>query len=244
MSGVSRFYIESQQYITQRIQRDVPLCTYEIQQAVFGSEYDADSQYQKTVIRDRIIEGREKALQQWNLYCDSQEFRNDFQALLYYGVPQILEDENEDYYDFYGKLLAGRFGEESESIREFLDDYIAISRLWTQKLKQYSQELNNLIISTYGRNAHWILPSWWRWAIRETNLYLRTVKILQRQFQRGISTKLLTASGRPIQEAVGYSRSIQGVLEDGNSWECPKCTMYNSGTSNFCSNCGTAKPEN
>ena len=80
------------------------------------------------------------------------------------------------------------------------------------------------------------------WAIRETNLYLRTVRLLQRQLKRGISTKMLTASGEPLPKAINYARSIEGLLEDGSSWRCPSCGMYNHGSSNYCSNCGLANP--
>ena len=62
------------------------------------------------------------------------------------------------------------------------------------------------------------------------------------QLKRGISTKLLTSSGVPLEKAIGYAGSIRGVLENGSMWKCPDCTMNNTGQANFCSNCGCQNP--
>jgi len=242
MSHPSRFYIEVQDYLRERLEaNDLPK-TVEIQQTVFGRSFDPDSQYQKQIIRDRIAEGRKNALEQWELYCGCEDFEKDIKKIEYYDNKKFLGEDEDDYHDFYSALLRGRFGEDSEEIMEYLNEYIIISKLWKEKLPEFSKNLNNLVISTYGQNARWFCPSWWRWAIRETNLYLRTIRILRRQLKRGESTKLLTASGEPIQKAIGYTRSIEGMLEDGTSWKCPDCGMYNHGKSNFCSNCSRRNP--
>jgi len=244
MSTPHRFYIEVQSYLRSRLEANNPPSTSEIQRSVFGIAYDPDSQYQRIRIYNRIEDGRRNALLLWEQYCQSSQYEQDFQQLLFYGGSELPDEERDDYYDFYAKLLQGQFREETEGITDFLNDYKIVARMWKNKVEEYSRELNNLVISTKGRGAVWILPSWWRWAIRETDLYLRSVRILQMQFRRGITTKLLTASGEPLEKAIGYAKGIEGLLEDGDSWICPECTFHNHGTSNFCSNCGHEKPNN
>jgi len=244
LSQPTRFYIEVQDFLRKRFLANNPPTTSQIQRAVFRRSFDQDSQYQRQIIYFRIAEGRENALKQWDLYCESADFTRDYDYINTHKDQNVLNGDRPDYYDFYSALLRGRFGEETEDTMEYLNEYIVISKLWNTKLVEYSQNMNNLVISTYGKGAIWKLPSWWRWAIRETDLYLRCLKTLQKQFNRGISTKLLTASGQPLQRAVGYTTSIEGLLQDGQSWTCPNCGMYNSGSSKYCSNCGQANTNN
>jgi len=241
MSRPPRYYIEVQALLRELFNQNQNPTTADIQTAIFQENVDLDSQYQRSIIWKRISEGRKNALLFWNQYSESRDFVKDVAGILHYSDGDVLTSEKKDFSNFRAALYGGQFGAEGENILQDLEYYTAISHLWTQKLKEYSQELNNLAISTYGKRAYWLLPSWWRWAVRETDLYIRSVKILQRQLKRGISTKLLTASGEPLEKALEYSKSIQGLLEDGDSWRC-KCNMYNSGESNYCSNCGRTNP--
>jgi len=243
MSRLPRFYIEVQDYLRKRLEDNIPPTTAEIQSTIYGRSFDIDSKHQREVIYSNIAEGRQRALDQWDVYMGSDEFRQDFAIIEFYGDTDILSEDKNDYYLFQSALSKRRFGEQTDNIKEYLQEYIIVSKLWKKKLREYSKELNNLVISTYGNKAKWILPSWWRWAIRETDLYLRSVRTLQNQLRRGISTNLLTASGEPISKAIGLAKSIEGLLEDGSSWRCPNCEMINHGSSNFCSNCGHKKPE-
>jgi len=242
MSRLSRFYIEVQDHLRKRIEDNDPPTTADIQRAIFGRSFDPDSKYQRQLVYSRIAEGRKNALDHWDIYMGSDEFRQDFAGIEFYEDINILSEDKQDYFDFESALLRGRFGDQTDNIKEYLREYIVVSRLWKKKLLEFSRELNNLVISTYGKEAKWILPSWWRWAIRETDLYLRSVRTLQTQLRRGASTRLLTASGEPISKAIGYAKSIEGLLEDGSSWKCPNCDMINHGTSNFCSHCGKPNP--
>jgi hypothetical protein len=139
-------------------------------------------------------------------------------------------------------LYRGKFGEHTSDIKKFYEEYAHIAALWQIKLNEFSEQGKNLVIASYGRHSTWKIPSWWRWAIREIDLFKRSLDIIVYQLQRGEKGQLLLPSGKPISKALGYVDSTKALVENGTSWECENCKMTNSGTANFCSNCGKKKP--
>lgn len=239
----SRIYYEAVQTIlTRRIAEDRLPTTREIQEEVFGDAFVSDSSRQRQLIYDAIAKGRRDALTNYNLYTDSPDHINDMTEIEYYKSEEMERQLNHpDYGEFFVELKMGRFGDKTKVIETYLDAYVLVAAIWEKKLHEFSQKGDNLVIASYGQKSVWKIPSWWKWAIRDTKLYLRSVTILEKQFKRGISTGLLTSSGIPLSKAIQYSTSIQGILENGTTWQCT-CGMFNSGSSNYCSNCGNPRP--
>ncbi len=239
----TRIYYEAvQEILTRRITQGQHPSTIEIQEEVFDSAFSSDSRRQRGLVYGAIAKGRENALDAYGLYVESPQHLQDMMALEFYKADEMQKQlDSRDYGEFFAQLKMGRFGDKQKVIETHLDNFVLVAAIWETKMAEYSQAGNNLVVSSYGNRATWIIPSWWRWALRETDLYLRQIDQLQRQFQRGIKTGLLTASGVPLSKAIEYTTSVKGVLEDGTTWRCG-CGMHNSGSSNFCSNCGTAQP--
>lgn len=216
--------------------------TREIQEEVFGEAFVSDSYRQRGLIYKAIANGRRNALTKYDHYIDSPEHTKDMAEIEYYKTEEMERQLNHpDYGEFFVELKMGRFGDKTEVIETYLDAYVLVAAIWERKLHEYSQEGDNLVIASYGQRSAWKIPTWWKWAIRETKLYMRSVLILEKQFKRGEETGLLTASGIPLSKAIQYSTSIKGILENGTTWRCT-CGMFNSGSNNYCSNCGKPRP--
>lgn len=242
MSSSRIYYDAVQSILTRRIAEGRLPTTREIQEEVFGDAFVSDSSRQKYIIYKAIEKGRHNALDKYHLYIASPDHKTDMYEIEYYRDEEIEKQlSNPDYGEFFAELKLGRFGDKTEVIETYLDAYVLVAAIWEKKLHEFSQKGDNLVIASYGRKSLWKIPSWWKWAIRDTKLYLRTITILEKQFKRGIATGLLTSSGIPLSKAIQYSTSIKGILENGTTWQCI-CDMFNSGNSNYCSNCGKPKP--
>lgn len=242
MSSSRIYYDAVQSILTRRIAEGRLPTTREIQEEVFGDAFVSDSSRQRDLIYEAIAKGRYNALDKYNLYIGSPEHMKDMIDIEFYKAEEMERQLNHpDYGEFFVELKMGRFGDKTEVIETYLDAYVLVAAIWEKKLHEFSQKGDNLIIASYGRRSVWRIPTWWKWAIRETNLYLRSITILAKQFKRGVSTGLLTSSGIPLSKAIEYSTSIQGILENGATWQCT-CGMFNSGSSNYCSNCGKPRP--
>lgn len=190
----------------------------------------------------RAREGRDTALDLWELYIRTPQYVKDLAEVEYYKHEEMnRQRQSEDYGEFYTELHMGRFGDKTHVITVHLNEFVLIAAVFRNKMLEYSAQGHNLVIANYGPNSVWFIPSWWKWGIREMDLYIRTVSILEMRLKRGISTKMLTASGVPLEKAIGYTDSIKGILEDGLAWQC-ECGMVNSASANFCSNCGSPNP--
>lgn len=219
-----------------------PPTTIEIQKEVFEENYEFDSRSQRDAVYGSITRGRDNAIIGWESYTSDPQFLKDLAEIEYYANELIDEQEKSgDYAEFYRELYAGRFADKTDLIKGHLREFALIAVLWDRKLKELSKQGMNLVISSYGSQARWKIPSFWKWAIRETNLYIRFLKIVQGQIERGIKTKVGALPGTLPHKAIGYTQSAQAALTDGTSWEC-ECEMINLGTANFCSNCGKPKP--
>lgn len=242
MSLIGRIYADVQIYITDRLGGNQYPTTSEIIRQIFGGSANLDSRTQRDAVYGAITRGRDVAIAKMDNYLDSAQYYQDLAEIEYYANNLIDEQEaSSDYAEFYSELHMGRFGDKTSLIKGNLRSFALIAALWSRRLAEYSQEGTNLVIPTYGRDSAWFIPSWWRWAIRETDLYIRTLKIVEKQLERGSKTKMLTASGQPISKAIGYIQSTRALLEDGSAWECG-CGMMNPGAANYCSNCGEPKP--
>lgn len=243
MSLTGRIYPEVQNFITERMYQKSPPRTSEIIRHVFGDQTNQDSRIQRDAVYQAITRGRDLALAKMELYLESNEYYQDLAEIEYYASDLIDQQETSaDYADFFSELHMGRFGDKTDLIKGNLRPFALIAALWERKLQEYSEKGMNLVIASYGKDSGWFIPSWWKWATRETDLYLRSLKIVEKQLKRGSGTKMLTASGQPISKAIGYVGSARALLEDGASWSC-QCGMMNPGSANYCSNCGEAKPD-
>jgi len=242
MSTIGRIYADVQSFITQRIEEGKPPTTIDIQKHIFKEDFNEDSRMQKDSVYGAIVRGRDTGLIDMDVYFESDQFSKDLSEVEYYANKLIDEQEkSSDYAEFFTELHMGRFGTETDLIKGNLREFALIAVLWDRKLAEISKGSKNIIIATYGRYSAWRLPSLWRWAIRETDLYLRTLLIVEKQFKRGIRTKVAMLPGTPIQKALGYTESARAALTDGTSWTC-ECDMINPESANFCSNCGKPKP--
>jgi len=244
LSLIGRIHHTVQKKLTEGNEADNPLSTPELQRESFPGAYQPDSRIQRDAVYGSITRGRDNALIGWEKYAGDPQFLKDLSEIEYYANGLIDEQERSgDYAEFFGELYAGRFADKTDLIKGNLRAFALIAVLWDRKLKELSQMGMNLVISNYGKNSKWRIPSFWKWAIRETNLYIRSLKIVQKQIERGITTKVGKLPGVLPRKAIGYTESAKAALTDGTSWKC-ECEMINIGTANFCSNCGKSKEDN
>lgn len=242
MSLIGRIHHIVQKKLTDGNEANTPLSTPELEKEAFQENYDPDSRKQRDAVYGSIRRGRDNAILGWEKYVEDPQFLKDLSEIEYYATELIDEHEKSgDYAVFFSELYAGRFADKTELIKGNLREFALIAVLWDRKLKELSQKGMNLVISNYGKNSKWRIPSFWKWAIRETNLYIRSLKTVQKQIERGINTKIGQLPGVLPKKAIGYTESAQAALTDGTSWIC-ECEMINNETANFCSNCGKPKP--
>jgi len=242
LSLIGRIHHIIQKKLTEGNENNTPPSTPELQKTAFPGAYQPDSRSQRDAVYGSITRGRDNAILGWEKYAGSQQFKNDLSDIEYYANELIDEQEKSgDYAEFYNELYTGRFGDKTELIKGSLRELALIAVLWDKKLKALSKQGMNLVISNYGRGSKWRIPSLWKWAIRETNLYMRFLNIVAKQIERGINTNVGALPGTLPRKALGYTQSAQAALTDGTSWRC-ECGMINLGTANFCSNCGKPKP--
>ena len=242
MSLIGRIHHIVQKMITTGNEDNKSHTTIDIQKEVFGEDFDGDSRSQRDAVYGSITRGRDNAIIGWESYANHPKFLDDLKEIELNANELIDEQEKSgDYGEFYSELYAGRFAHKTELIKGNLKEFALIAVLWDKKLKELSQQGMNLVISSYGKQSKWKIPSFWKWAIRETELYIRSLKIFEKQIRRGIITKVGALPGSLPHKAIGYAQSAQAALTDGTAWEC-ECDMINMGTANFCSNCGKPKP--
>lgn len=240
MSLVARIKPEVQKFITEQLQAGNPPTTPEIQKHIFESEYSPDSRRQRDAVYNAICQGRDEAIIDLEKYLKDKKSMRKIHTKIEYLQPNLIQKQfkSEDYLDFEEELYRNRFGEMTDTIKKHLEEFALIATGWDLKLKELSKQGKNLVIPSYGPNSGWIIPSWWKWAIRETKLYLRSIKILLGQMNR--TPVISQLPGTSVSKAIGYARSTQAALEDGTSWTC-ECKMINIGIANFCANCGKPK---
>lgn len=242
MSLIGRIHHIVQRILTTGNEADNPPTTIAIQKEVFKEDFNSDSRTQRDAIYGSVTRGRDNAIIGWESYTSDPKFLEDLSEIEFYANELIDEQEKSgDYAEFYSELYAGRFIDKTDLIKGNLREFALIAVLWDKKLKELSQQGMNLVISSYGTLSKWKIPSFWKWAIRETDLYIRFLKIVEGQIERGIKTGIGALPGTLPRKAIGYAQSAQAALTDGTSWEC-ECEMINIGTANFCSNCGKPKP--
>jgi len=240
----SRVYDDVQTFLTECSRAGVAPTIQDIGKAIYKDDYDPDSRYQRDAVYKAIYEGRILALNAWDEFCRSPDFSKELEKIEYYE-PSLAEAEfkGDDYANFNTYLYRGKFGEMTGELKKFSNEYSYIAALWRRKHKEISETKKmNLIVSSYGKNATWSIPSWWKWAVREINLFKRSFKMIKTQLERGESAKLLLPSGQPLSKAIGYVDSARALVEDESSWTCG-CGMRNPQEANFCSNCGGKKPQ-
>ena len=242
MSLIGRIHHLVQGMLTTGNEVNTPHTTIAIQKEVFNEEFDGDSRSQRDAVYGSITRGRDNAIIGWESYTRHPIFMVDLKAIELNADELIDEQEKSgDYGEFYSELYAGRFADKTDLIKGNLREFALIAVLWDKKLKDLSQKGMNLVISSYGKQSKWQIPSFWKWAIRETELYIRFLKIVERQIERGIKTGVGKLPGILPFKAIGYAQSAEAALTDGTSWTC-ECAMINIVTANFCSNCGKPKP--
>jgi len=242
MSLIGRIHHLVQGVLTTGNEANAPHTTIAIQKEVFNKDFDIDSRSQRDAVYGSITRGRDNAIIGWESYTKHPIFLEDLTEIELNANELIDEQEKSgDYGEFYSELYAGRFVDKTDLITGNLREFALIAVIWDKKLKELSRQGMNLVISSYGKESTWKIPSFWKWAIRETDLYIRSLKIVEMQIKRGIRTKVAVLPGALPHKAIGYTQSAQAALTDGTSWTCD-CAMINIGTANFCSNCGKPKP--
>ena len=157
----------------------------------------------------------------------------------YYANDLIDEQERSaDYSRFFTELHMGRFGDKTKVIKGHLREFALVAACWKTKLHESSAGLKNLVIASYGKKSVWEIPSFWAWSIRETDIYLRTLKVLEKQLIRGSTTKAITRMGESTESLLTEVRKTTALLENGSPWICRHCATSNPPQSKFCGSCG------
>ena len=238
----STIYSTVQAYMTTQFNNGLQPKMADIHQHVYGSQSVMDSRVQRGNIYSAIRAGRDAALAKWDEYIKSQQFSLDLEQIEFYEADKVeAQFRHRDYGRFFSELYRGTFGAQTSDLKKYRDEYAHIACCWDKKLTEFSKNGQNLVVATYGRESSWELPTYWRWAMRENALWVRSTMIIIGQLKRGVKAGLpVLPSGKLIEKAIGYAESTRALLTDGSSWTCLKCGMINA--SNFCSNCGAPKP--
>lgn len=215
--------------------------TEELIQGVYGKEYKPDSRVQRDSVYQAIIRIRDDVIEAWENYCTTKEFELDLTHIEFYEQDKVEATfATEEFGEFYLELNKGRFGEKTKEIKPYLKEFGHIAVAWDKKITDLTKTGNPLVIAEYGKQSKWYKPSFWKWGIRETELYLRSFNCIRKQLTRGTNTKIALNENSNIKKALGYLDSSLAALTDGVTWTC-KCKMLNTGSSNYCSNCGKPK---
>jgi ribosomal protein L40E len=241
---VRRFFPEVQRIITEFFKLGVDPTIHQIQQALYNADFNPDSKQQRDIVYGCIMCGRENVIKMWDAYVSDPQFVKDIQYAMTYRSEEVEKQRgSKEFREFNTELEDGKFGKDSDEIKESLEYYLAVAIIFENKMLEYSKASNNFIIASGGQDSQWFIPSFWKWNIREFHLYTRSLKILRRQLLRGIRTKVLLPSGQPIEKALGYETVVRAALEDKTVWTCPSCSARNLDSSEFCRICGSDKPE-
>ena len=240
----SAIYDEVQVYLTECKKAGVAPTLEDIGKYVFKDDYNPDSRYQRDAIYGAIDYGRFTALNSWKEYCESPDFNKDIEEIEYYHPEKVLEEfKDVEFGGFNTKLYRGAFNSYTDTLKKNENTYAHIAVLWRKKQSDFSTQKNqNLVIASYGKKSTWHIPSFWGWAVREVDLFKRSLHIIEKQLHRGEDAQIALPTGKPYSKAIGYINSTRALIEDGTSWVC-KCEMVNSAEANFCSNCGSSKGE-
>jgi len=241
-SEISRVYPLVQDMITKYVEQDVPLTILLLQQAFYKENFEADSKIQRETIYGCIVRGRNNVIKLWDMYLQGQTFHSDLAYVQNYEDKEC-EDEikTQDFNEFYNEFQRGKFGKDTTIILRNLGDFPSVAILFRRKIEEYSKAGTNFLTANYGRKSVWKIPSFWKWNIREFNLYRRTLDILRTQLDRGRTTKVLLPSGIPIPRVLEYETVVRAALEDGTAWECPHCRARNLSQNQNCVICGTSR---
>lgn len=245
-SRIKRAYVKVQDIMLRYLERGISPSTDLLKQAFYDKDYDKDSRVQQETIYGCIIRGRDQAIDLWDLYLLENDGKDFFKDLAYIEVYEPeewgKELKDKDFEEFHWKLHAGRFGEDTETIKRNLGHFPAIAVIFKRKMKEFSKKGHNFVIATGGKNSVWFIPSWWRWNIREYKYYRRTLKILYMQLKRGIKTKVILPSGVSLEEALKYGTVVEAALKDRTAWVCPNCGARNIEENKECAICKKERP--
>jgi len=235
-------HIGIQNILTGYLSQGVEPTTKQLQERHFGVNYDPDSRYQYEVVLGAIERGRSNAINQWEQYVKSNDLIEHINKIND-ETPERIEEElnSKDFEQFKKIILNGDIIENKRAALKELGGNPVIAVVFNDKVHDYSRQKNNLVISTYGKNASWSLPSFWAWNIREYNLYYRSIEVLAERLRRGIITKVLLPSKQPIKKALEYQTNIRAIITDGTSWRCDNCGAHNIDSMTQCTICQTPR---
>lgn len=215
--------------------------TEELVQSVFDSEYKKDSRIQRDTIYFALLIIRDEAIKAWENYVVTPQYFSDLSQIEYYQQNKVEETfATNDFALFYIDLMQGKFRDKTKEFKEYTKEFGHIAVLWDIKMKEFLNRGICLVIAEYGKKSKWYIPTFWSWARRDTDLYIRTLNILKNQLERGKNTKIGLPSGERIERALEYTGSLKALIKDGTSWIC-ECKMVNPQEANYCSNCGKSK---
>jgi hypothetical protein len=238
-------YERVQNLITEHIINETPFTTRILMQELFGSEFNIDSREQREIVYGSIVLGRDIAAIKWDHYAmqsNGSELRSEIWRIKHYEADLIEEEKKtQDYKDFYHELTEGKFGKYTGEIIETLEDAVCVAIVFKNKMKAFSLRGDNFLISTYGANAIWYIPTWWKWNSRENSLYIRTIRMLQHQLKRAEKIPVALLSGRTTEEVKRLSTIVEAALTDQTSWQCPRCGIMNVADEPSCVNCWTVR---
>lgn len=249
-SEISRAYARVQQIILEYLSMGYNPTLEDIQKAYYSEDFRRDSSLQCSIIYGSIIRGRETAIKRLDLDVNSDTFVSEIEWIKTYEAKLCNgEIDKEEYKEFWTEIKDGRFGEEARrESEEILEEIPSFAIYFRKKILQYAKEGACLIIPTmktpFTRGTkRWFIPSWFRWNIREIDLYKRTLKAFRTQLKRGIVTRVALPSGMSLEKALTIETVTRASLIDKTVWTCPKCSARNLDSSKVCGICGTEKSE-
>jgi len=234
--------IDIQNTLTNELQLGRQPSSQYLQERCFGAEYDKDSRYQTEVVYNAIQRGRDAAIELWDAHVQEGGLLEDIKNIVD-TQPERIEEElsSEDFKDFQEYILKNESDTHKANLLKEQGHHPAIAISFYDKMQQYSKQKTNFVIPTCGRNSQWFIPTFWRWNIREYDLYQRTIETIGRQLERGRKTKVLLPSKLPITTALNYRTNLQATIADGTSWKCPNCGAHNIETMTQCTICETPR---
>jgi len=209
ISLVSRLEDEVSFMLTDLLEKGLNPTTQQLMQITFQSQYNSDSRKQRDTIYGIIIRRRDAAILDFEYYAASPEFTKDMASIDYYNHPEEITDE---YAEYDARLYEGFFGTETKTLKQFNEELKSVAILWDKKIKEFSEQGNNLVVATGGPKSRWKIPSYWGWAIRERDLYVISAKIIVKQLKRGIGTKALPNTTQ-TRGALTLTTEVQKALE-------------------------------
>jgi len=214
--------------------------TLELLQArVFGTGYTEGDYKQRQLVKKSIDKARTTATAKWIAYANSSNFHTELSEIVE-KYPELVEKElsSLEYSKYLLFINDPLLSTEKKQELENTND-AALAVLFYRKIKKYSRQKTNLVITKGGRGARYFLPKYWEWCIREDILLIRKLGTLVKGWIRVKDTKAKIRS--ESQELLEEIFTQVPAITMRAVWKCLHCGEYSPKTTSQCSTCGNPR---